>query len=83
VCALTVHAVKHGHADSIWIAVEMTGRSLQLTARDDGNGPSGSPIPGGGSLLLDEISSQWSLIGDDFSGAVVRAELPVQIPAVH
>ena len=77
------NAVKHGHADSMWIAVEMTGHSLQITARDDGNGPSDSPIPGGGSLLLDEISSQWSLTGDDFSGAVVRAELPVQIPAVH
>jgi signal transduction histidine kinase len=77
------NAVKHGHADSIWIAVEMTGHSLQLTARDDGNGPSDSPIPRGGSLLLDEISSHWSLSGDDFSGAVVRAELPVQFPDVH
>jgi signal transduction histidine kinase len=75
------NAVKHGHAESIWIALEMTAQSLQLTAHDDGNGLSDSSIPGGGSRLLDEISSGWSVSGDQFSGAVVRAEFPIQLPA--
>jgi len=56
------NAIRHGAADTIDVTVRWSATgTLDVVIDDDGDGPPSSSEPGLGSMMLDEISLQWSL----------------------
>ncbi len=77
------NAVGHGRARHALVRVELVAGALDVSVRDDGQGPAGGP-PGLGLTLIaarvDQHGGNWSLTGAAGQGCTLRAHLPLLPP---
>lgn len=71
------NAAQHGGATQAEVGITLLdARTVQVSVRDNGRGPSGETGPGLGSQLLTEVTLDWALTTDD-TGTTLVAHLPV------
>jgi two-component sensor histidine kinase len=71
------NAAQHGGAARADVDITLLdARTVQVSVRDNGRGPSGETGPGLGSQLLTEVTLDWALTTHD-TGTVLVAHLPV------
>lgn len=72
------NAFRHGSAKKVTVAFESEKPGfVTIVITNDGKLPSKSDSIGLGSQLLDEIAYPWSLVSNNKSGAILRAQIPV------
>ena len=70
------NAVRHGHASTVDISIILVGDEVLVRVRDDGATPGSAAIPGLGTRILEECSTQWRSEATD-DGYLLTASLPV------
>ncbi len=70
------NAVRHGHASTVEISIIFVNDEVLVRVRDDGATPGSAAIPGLGTRILEECSTQWRSEATD-DGYLLTASLPV------
>jgi signal transduction histidine kinase len=73
------NAVTHGTATMVIIRCQqLTPRTLRVEINDNGTFQSSASSAGLGTILLNEVTSHWSLTTNEM-GTVLRADIPLSL----